>query len=104
MFSQSTFLASVDVAAGAGSAARAAPVQAKAADRNARVGRICERFMGSPLVELLACWSPDLHSAVDHDIDACHVRAVFAGQEQRNVRHLLRPTETTEQRLAKHVT
>src|SRR4029453_7846336 len=46
--------------------------------------------------------SPDLHPAIDHDIDARHVRTLFTGQEERNVRHFLGPAETSEQRLAEH--
>src|SRR5450432_2547615 len=80
--SQSTFLASADVAAGAGSAALGAPVPARATDRNARQGRTDGRF-----IELISCcWgvspdvSPDLHAAIDDDVDARHVRALFAGE------------------------
>jgi len=46
--------------------------------------------------------SPDPHSAVNDDIDACHVGTLVRGQEQRNVRHFLGPAETSEQRLAEH--
>src|SRR5258708_28732045 len=47
--------------------------------------------------------SPHLHSAIDDNVDACHVRARVRGEEQCDVHDLLRPTEATEERLAEHV-
>src|SRR6266542_6768151 len=46
--------------------------------------------------------SPNLHSAIDDDIDSGDVRTVIGGQEQSDVRHFLGPAETSEQRLAEH--
>src|SRR5580658_7001599 len=47
--------------------------------------------------------SPNLHSSIDDDIDAGHVRTVVAGQEQSDVGHFFGPAETTQQRLTEHV-
>src|SRR2546421_8764540 len=48
-------------------------------------------------------WSPDLHPAVDDDVDARDVRALVAGQEQREVRHVLRLTQTAQERPFDHL-
>src|ERR1700730_2001757 len=56
----------------------------------------------SRLVARLPYPSPDLHPAIDHDIDARHVRTLVRGQEQRDVRHLLWSAETPKQGLAEH--
>jgi hypothetical protein len=39
---------------------------------------------------LLGRISPDLHAAIDHDVDAGHIGALVARKEQCDVRHLLR--------------
>jgi hypothetical protein len=52
---------------------------------------------------MLREWSPDLHTAVDDDVDTGDARALVCGQEQRDVGHLLRPAEAAQQRLAEHV-
>src|SRR5262245_28615427 len=52
--------------------------------------------------DLISVGSPDLHAAVDDDVDTGHVRAFVGRQEQRHVRHFFRPTETTQERLAEH--
>jgi len=43
---------------------------------------------------------PNSHAAIDHNIHARHVGTLVRRQEQREVRHFLRPAETSEQRLA----
>jgi hypothetical protein len=64
---------------------------------------------GQPLSKWLVCLlgiphrrSPNLHTAIDDDIDSGDVRTVIGGQEQSDVRHFLGPAETSEQRLAEH--
>src|SRR5216683_5237768 len=51
----------------------------------------------------VASGSPDVHASVDDNVDAGDVRALVRGQEKRDVRHLLRAAETTQERLAEHV-
>src|ERR1700678_187285 len=41
--------------------------------------------------------SPDLHAAIDHEVDAGHVGALVGGQEQRDVRHLVGQTEPAKE-------
>src|SRR3954471_3584979 len=47
--------------------------------------------------------SPDVHAAIDHEVDGGHVRALLGGQEQRYVGHVLRPAETPEERPIEHL-
>src|SRR3954453_6462691 len=51
----------------------------------------------------LMSWSPRLHAAVDDDVDACYVRTLVGGEEQRDVRDLLGLGEATQERLPEHV-
>src|ERR1022692_4114640 len=94
MCSQSTFLAAPAFGAGAGSAARAAPIHTKARDSRARDDRASERFIETPcLVDIdtrrLAPTraSPRLHAAIEHDVYSGDVRALSGGQEKSHVRH-----------------
>src|SRR5258708_2169400 len=41
--------------------------------------------------------SPHPHAAVDHKVDAGHIRALVGGEEQRHVRHILRFAEPTQE-------
>src|SRR6476646_11763366 len=46
--------------------------------------------------------SPDLHPAVDDDVDARDVRALIGGKEQREVRDVFRLTQTAQERPFDH--
>src|SRR4051794_18654624 len=52
---------------------------------------------------LVTSASPDLHAAVDDEVDARDVRALVGGEEQSDVRHLLRLPEPAQQRPAAHL-
>jgi hypothetical protein len=47
---------------------------------------------------------PDLHSAIDHEVDARHVGALVARQEQSNVGDVLRLTDPAQERPVAHRT
>jgi hypothetical protein len=46
---------------------------------------------------------PDLHAAVDHEIDARHAGALAGREEQRDVRGLFWPAEPAQQCPAEHL-
>src|SRR6476660_8420843 len=52
---------------------------------------------------VLTSASPDLHAAVDYQVDPGYVRALVAGKEQCDVRHVLRLAESAQQRPGKHL-
>src|ERR1700722_15867715 len=47
--------------------------------------------------------SPDLHAAVDQEVDACDVGAVVGRQVERRVRNVLRLTEPAKERPVAHL-
>src|SRR6266481_4694799 len=47
--------------------------------------------------------SPDLHPAVDDDVDARDVRALVGGQKQREVRNVFRLTQAAQERPLDHL-
>src|SRR3977135_2612808 len=49
------------------------------------------------------CGSPHLHAAIDDDVDPGYVRALFGGEEQRDVRDLLGLAAAAPERLAEHL-
>src|SRR5882672_9883050 len=59
--------------------------------------------MWSEMSVRLITKSPHLHAAIDDDVDACDVRALVRGEEQRDVGDLVGLAEATEQCLAEHV-
>src|SRR6478736_951430 len=52
---------------------------------------------------VLTPWSPDLHAAIDDEVDPGHVRALVRREEQRGVRHVLRLAEAAEERPVDHL-
>src|SRR5260221_11878145 len=72
-----------------------------------------ETSRASKVAKILCIWSersvglirksPHLHAAIDDEVDACYVRALVGGEEQRDVRDLLGLGEATQECLAEHV-
>jgi hypothetical protein len=56
-----------------------------------------------PLSAGRECTSPDLHAAIDNEIDARYVRTLFGGEEQGDVGNVLGLTESAEERPLAHL-
>src|SRR6478735_10806412 len=77
--------------------------KANATTQNPVTARLAALAGNARAFSLVTPASPDLHPAVDDEVDAGDVGALVAGEEQRDVRHLFGLPEPAQQRPAAHL-